>query len=62
MVKLTSDYCAGMMTGCGIAMFLLALGVQSQFLKSDIMVNSGIMFAGLALLLGGGGIMLRKRK
>jgi hypothetical protein len=59
MVKLTSEYGAGMMTGAGIALFFLALGVQSELLKPDILVNSGIMFAGLALALGGGGIMLR---
>ncbi len=61
MVKMTADYCAGMMTGGGLAMFFLALGVQSGILKPDILVNSGIMFAGIALLLGGGGMKLRSQ-
>jgi hypothetical protein len=59
MVKMTGEYLAGMMTGGGLAMFFLALGVQSDVLKGDILVNSGIMFAGLALVLGGGGMKMR---
>ena len=59
MVKLTPDYVAGMMTGAGLAMFFLALGVQSDLLKQDILINSGIMFAGLALVLGGGAMKMR---
>ena len=59
MVKMTADYSAGMMAGAGMAMFFLALGVQSELLKPDILVNSGIMFAGLALGLGGGAMKMR---
>ena len=59
MVKMTADYTAGMMTGAGLAMFFLALGVQSDLLKPDILINSGIMFAGLALGLGGGSMKMR---
>lgn len=62
MVKMTADYMAGMMTGAGLAMFFLALGVQSNLLKPDILINSGIMFAGLALGLGGGAMKMRSQQ
>ncbi len=62
MVKMTADYTAGMMTGAGLAMFFLALGVQSDLLKPDILINSGIMFGGLALVLGGGSMKMRLRQ
>lgn len=62
MVKMTTDYIAGMMTGAGFAVFLLALGMQSELLKQNILVTSGIMFAGLALVLGGGGMKMRSQQ
>ena len=62
MVKMTIDYMSGMMTGCGLAMFFLALGVQSDLLKPDILINSGIMFAGLALGIGGGALKMRSQQ
>lgn len=61
MVRMTADYCAGILTGAGLAIFFLALAVQSDLLKSDILVHSGIMFAGIALILGGGGMKLRSQ-
>lgn len=59
MIRNTGGYLAGMMTGAGLAMFFLALGVDSDLLKPDILQNSGIKFAGLALLLGGGAMKRR---
>ena len=62
MIKMTPEYLAGIMAGAGLAMFFLALGVQSELLKPDILVNSGIMFAGLALTIGGGALKMRLQK
>ncbi len=60
MVRMTRNYAAGILTGVGVALFFLALGVQSSVLHSGILEHRGALFAGLAFILGGGGIMLRR--
>jgi hypothetical protein len=60
MVRITRDYGAGILTGVGVALFFLALGVQSNILNSGILEHRGALFAGLAFILGGGGILLRR--
>jgi hypothetical protein len=50
------------MAGAGLAMSFLALGVQSKLLKPDILVYSGIMFAELALGIGGGAMKVRLQR
>ena len=58
-IKFTVEYIAGIFTGAGTAIFFLALAAQSDLLSPDFLTSSGALFAGLALIMGGGGMKWR---
>ena len=58
-IRFTAEYIAGIFTGAGVAIFFLALAVRSNLLSSELLTGSGALFAGLALILGGGGMKWR---
>ena len=58
-IRFTAEYIAGISTGAGAAIFFIALAAQSDLLSSEFLTGSGALFAGLALILGGGGMKWR---
>ena len=59
MIRFTGEYLAGMLAGSGLALFFLGLAVQSDVLAPTDLKAAGLLAAGIALVLGGGGWKLR---
>ena len=57
--RLNAEYVAGIVSGIGLLLFLLALSVDSGLLNADGLRGAGTKFAGLAMILAGGGIKWR---
>lgn len=60
-IKFTTDYIAGGIAGAGLAVVFLGLAANSDMLSADFLTKSGTSFAGLAMLLAGGGMKLRSQ-
>lgn len=60
-IKFTQDYIAGIIVGAGLAVFLLSLAADSDMLTAESLGKSGAKFAGLAMLIAGGGMKWRSQ-
>lgn len=58
-IKFTAEYIAGCFAGAGLAIFFLGISAQSDLVSPEFLNKSGCLFAGLALLIGGGAMKLR---
>ena len=58
-LKLYADYIAGIVSGFGLLLFLLALSADSGLLNADGLKGAGTKFAALAMILAGGGMKWR---
>ena len=61
-IKFTADYIAGAIAGAGLIVVLLSLTADSDLLKPDFLTRPGTIYAGLAMLLAGGGMKLRAQQ
>lgn len=58
-IKFNTDYVAGIVGGAGVLLFLLALSADSGMIAADGLRGAGTKFAGLAMILAGGGMKWR---
>ena len=61
-IKFNSDYIAGIVCGAGLLLFLIALLADTLLLSADGLRGAGTKFAGLALILAGGGFKWRAQR
>lgn len=55
-IKFNTDYVAGIVSRLGLLLFLLALSADSGMISADGLKGAGTKFAGLAMILAGGGM------
>ncbi len=55
-LKFNTEYVAGIVGGAGLILFLLALAADSGMISADGLKGAGTKFAGLTMILAGGGI------
>ena len=60
-IKFTVDYLAGMITGAGLLLFLLAISADAEMLSADSLKGLGVKFAAIAMILAGGGVKWRSQ-
>lgn len=58
-LKLNTDYVAGIVGGAGLLLFLMALSADAGLLSFDGLKGAGTKFAGIAMILAGGGMKWR---
>jgi hypothetical protein len=58
-IKLNIDYVAGIVVGAGLLLLLLALSADAGMISADGLKGAGTKFAGLAMILAGGGMKWR---
>lgn len=58
-IKFNTDYTAGTVGGAGLLLFLLALAADAGIISADGLKGGGTKFAGLAMILAGGGMKWR---
>lgn len=61
-IRFTLEYVAGIVAGAGLLLFLLALSADSGLLAADGLKGAGTKFAGLAMILAGGGMKWRVQR
>lgn len=60
-IKFTEDYIAGLISGAGLLLLVVGLCADAGILTADGLQGAGTKFAGLALLLAGGGLKLQSQ-
>jgi len=58
-LKFNTEYVAGIVGGAGLLLFLLALSADSGMISANGLTGAGTKFAGLAMILAGGGMKWR---
>lgn len=58
-IKFNTDYVAGIVGGAGLLLFLLALSADVGMISAEGLKGAGTKFAGLAMILAGGGMKWR---
>ena len=58
-IKFNTDYVAGIIGGAGLLLFVLGLAADSGMISADGLKSAGTKFAGLAMILAGGGMKWR---
>lgn len=58
-IKFNTEYVAGIIGGAGLLLFLLALTADSGMISADGLKGAGTKFAGLTMVLAGGGMKMR---
>jgi hypothetical protein len=58
-IKFNTDYVAGIVAGAGLLLVLLALSADSGMVSAEGLKGAGTKFAGLAMILAGGGMKWR---
>jgi hypothetical protein len=61
-LKLNAEYIAGIVTGAGLLLVLIALSADAGMLKADGLQGAGIKFAAIAMILAGGGTKWRVQR
>ena len=56
------EYIAGIISGAGLLLFLLALAADSGMISAEGLKGAGTKFAALAMILGGGGMNWRAQQ
>ena len=58
-IKFNTDYVAGIVAGAGLLLLLLSFSADAGMISADGLRSAGMKFAGLAMILAGGGMKLR---
>lgn len=58
-IKFNTEYVAGIVGGAGLLFFFLALSADVGMISTDGLKGAGTKFAGLAMILAGGGMKWR---
>lgn len=58
-IKLHAEYVAGLISGAGLLLFLLALSADAGMIEAAGLKGAGVKFAAIAMLLAGGGMKWR---
>lgn len=61
-IKFNADYVYGMISGAGLLLFLLALSADGGMVSADGLKGAGTKFAGLAMILAGGGMKWQSQR
>lgn len=61
-IKLTTEYVAGLVSGAGLLLLMLALATDAGLLSADGLKAPGTKFAALAVLLAGSGMKWRGQR
>ncbi len=59
--RVNTDFVAGIIGGAGLLLFLLALAADAGMISADGLKSAGTKFAGLAMILSGGGMKWRNQ-
>ena len=58
-IKFNTDYVAGIVAGAGLLLVVQSVSADAGMISADGLKSAGTKFAGLAMILAGGGMKLR---